>query len=199
LLISGLTIIKHLMHRTWVLTNFSVSFKFMISNVWIFISDSRFMSYLPSILATATMLHVIKEVEPRNQLQYQTQLMAVLKTNEVCLPLTRFLCFIVILNLLLCEGILNFYILTGWSEWVLQAHFRATRQPKPTPQAQVPVHTQQPKWCHWCNFQLWQLKWFVGCGIINLIIIISASIQKKQIPCSADAIAFTKSYVRGCA
>jgi len=71
------------------------------------------MSYLPSILATATMLHVIKEVEPRNQLQYQTQLMAVLKTNEVCLLLTRFLCFIVILNLLLCEGILNFYILTG--------------------------------------------------------------------------------------
>jgi cyclin D3 len=42
------------------------------------------MSYLPSILATVTMLHVIKEGDPRNQLEYQNQLMAVLKTNEVC-------------------------------------------------------------------------------------------------------------------
>uniref|UniRef100_A0A6N2LM94 Cyclin C-terminal domain-containing protein n=1 Tax=Salix viminalis TaxID=40686 RepID=A0A6N2LM94_SALVM len=47
-----------------------------------FIRDSRSVSYLPSILATATMLHVIKEVEPRNQLEYQNQLMAVLKTSE---------------------------------------------------------------------------------------------------------------------
>jgi cyclin D3 len=30
------------------------------------------------------MLHVIKEGDPRNQLEYQNQLMAVLKTNEVC-------------------------------------------------------------------------------------------------------------------
>ena len=79
----------------------------MISNSGFFISDSRSVSYLPSILATATMLHVIKEVEPRNQLEYQNQLMAVLKTSEVCMLLPRFLCFIVILNLLLCEEILN--------------------------------------------------------------------------------------------
>eukprot|EP00257_Ricinus_communis_P007900 XP_002524919.2 cyclin-D3-2 [Ricinus communis] len=46
------------------------------------ISDSRFMSYLPSVLATAIMLHVIKEVEPCNQVQYQNQLMSVIKISE---------------------------------------------------------------------------------------------------------------------
>ncbi|QDP16890.1 hypothetical protein Tsubulata_009123 [Turnera subulata] len=46
------------------------------------IADSRFMRYLPSILATAIMLHVIKEVEPRNHLECQNQLMAVLKISE---------------------------------------------------------------------------------------------------------------------
>lgn len=49
-----------------------------------FFSDSRFVCYLPSILATATMMHVIKEVEPCNHLEYQNQLMEVLKISEVC-------------------------------------------------------------------------------------------------------------------
>ncbi|XWS29779.1 hypothetical protein CRYUN_Cryun24cG0059600 [Craigia yunnanensis] len=46
------------------------------------IADSRFMLYIPSILATATMLHVIKEVEPFHFLEYQKQLIEVLKTCE---------------------------------------------------------------------------------------------------------------------
>ncbi|KAI9165463.1 hypothetical protein LWI28_014674 [Acer negundo] len=46
------------------------------------ITDSRFMCYLPSILATATMMHVIKEVEPFNHVEYQNQLMGVLKISE---------------------------------------------------------------------------------------------------------------------
>ncbi|TXG53350.1 hypothetical protein EZV62_022519 [Acer yangbiense] len=46
------------------------------------ITDSRFMCYLPSILATATMMHVIKEVEPYNHVEYQNQLMGVLKISE---------------------------------------------------------------------------------------------------------------------
>ncbi|KAF2295377.1 hypothetical protein GH714_032702 [Hevea brasiliensis] len=46
------------------------------------IVDSRFMSYLPSTLATATMLHVIKEAEPCNQVEYQHQLMSVIKISE---------------------------------------------------------------------------------------------------------------------
>ncbi|KDP31992.1 hypothetical protein JCGZ_12453 [Jatropha curcas] len=46
------------------------------------IADSRFTSYLPSIFATAIMLHVIKEVEACNQVEYQNQLMAVIKISE---------------------------------------------------------------------------------------------------------------------
>lgn len=46
-------------------------------------SDSRFVCYLPSVLATATMLHVINEIEPFNPLEYQNQLMSVFKINEV--------------------------------------------------------------------------------------------------------------------
>uniref|UniRef100_A0A2P2K2M7 B-like cyclin n=1 Tax=Rhizophora mucronata TaxID=61149 RepID=A0A2P2K2M7_RHIMU len=46
------------------------------------ITDSRIMSYHPSILATAMILHAIKEIEPCNQVEYQNELLAVLKLNE---------------------------------------------------------------------------------------------------------------------
>nr|KJB17974.1 hypothetical protein B456_003G027100 [Gossypium raimondii] len=47
------------------------------------ITDSRFMLYIPSILAAATMLHVIKDIEPCHYLEYQKQLIGVLKICEV--------------------------------------------------------------------------------------------------------------------
>ncbi|XP_024020648.1 cyclin-D3-3 [Morus notabilis] len=46
------------------------------------IPDSKFVCYLPSVLATATMLHVINEIEPYNPVEYQDQLLSVLKINE---------------------------------------------------------------------------------------------------------------------
>ncbi|XAR57762.1 hypothetical protein NMG60_11026014 [Bertholletia excelsa] len=46
------------------------------------ITDSRFSSYLPSAMAAATMLHVIKEIEPCNALQFQNELMDVLKMSK---------------------------------------------------------------------------------------------------------------------
>ncbi|KAK8653017.1 hypothetical protein V6N13_127038 [Hibiscus sabdariffa] len=46
------------------------------------IADSRFMLYIPSIIAAATMVHVIKEIEPCHYLEYQKQLIGVLKTCE---------------------------------------------------------------------------------------------------------------------
>ncbi|OMO74023.1 hypothetical protein CCACVL1_17005 [Corchorus capsularis] len=46
------------------------------------ISDSRSVSYLPSVLATATMMHVIDQVEPFNPIDYQNQLLSVLKTSK---------------------------------------------------------------------------------------------------------------------
>ncbi|KAL3614244.1 cyclin [Castilleja foliolosa] len=46
------------------------------------IPDPRLMNYLPSVLATATMLHVIHQVEPSNAVVYENQLLGVLKINK---------------------------------------------------------------------------------------------------------------------
>ncbi|XP_047946895.1 cyclin-D3-1 isoform X2 [Salvia hispanica] len=45
-------------------------------------SDPRFTLYLPSVLATAAMLHVIHRLEPRRAVEYETQLLRVLKINK---------------------------------------------------------------------------------------------------------------------
>lgn len=44
--------------------------------------DSRFVSYLPSVLATSTMLHVIHQVDPCNAIDYQNQLLDVLNISK---------------------------------------------------------------------------------------------------------------------
>ncbi|KAK8487832.1 hypothetical protein V6N11_049591 [Hibiscus sabdariffa] len=46
------------------------------------ITNSRFMLYIPSIITAATMVHVVKEIEPCHYLEYQKQLIGVLKTCE---------------------------------------------------------------------------------------------------------------------
>ncbi|KAL9415202.1 hypothetical protein AB3S75_043475 [Citrus x aurantiifolia] len=46
------------------------------------VSDSRSVSYLPSVLATATMMHIIDQVEPVNPVDYQNQLLGVLKISK---------------------------------------------------------------------------------------------------------------------
>nr|KYP74023.1 Cyclin-D3-2 [Cajanus cajan] len=46
------------------------------------IADLRVMSYLPSTLAAATMIHVIKEIEPFNETEYIDQLLGLLKISE---------------------------------------------------------------------------------------------------------------------
>ncbi|KAE8698600.1 Cyclin-D3-1 [Hibiscus syriacus] len=46
------------------------------------ISDSRSVLYLPSVLATATMMHVIDQVELFNPIDYQNQLLTVLKISK---------------------------------------------------------------------------------------------------------------------
>lgn len=53
------------------------------------ITDSGFMSYLPSELATATMMHVINSVDPRLRVEYQNQVLGILgidkeKVDECC-------------------------------------------------------------------------------------------------------------------
>ncbi|XP_074313173.1 cyclin-D3-1-like [Silene latifolia] len=46
------------------------------------LSDWRFVNYLPSVLATATMMHVIDQIEHCNPLEYQTQLLNVLNISK---------------------------------------------------------------------------------------------------------------------
>ncbi|CAN6969239.1 unnamed protein product [Brassica oleracea var. botrytis] len=47
------------------------------------VTDTRFMSYIPSVFATAIMIHVIKDLKPREQVEYQShQLMTLLKVNQ---------------------------------------------------------------------------------------------------------------------
>ncbi|GMI91119.1 CYCLIN D3;1 [Hibiscus trionum] len=46
------------------------------------ISDSRFMCYLPSVMATATMLHAVDCVEPNLRVEYQNQLLGILRIDK---------------------------------------------------------------------------------------------------------------------
>lgn len=46
------------------------------------LADSRFMSYIPSVVAAATMLHVVNTVEPRLLLEYQNQLLGILGIDK---------------------------------------------------------------------------------------------------------------------
>ncbi|KHN45176.1 Cyclin-D3-2 [Glycine soja] len=46
------------------------------------LGDSRFMSYLPSVLATATMMHVVKSVEPGLEAEYKSQLFGILRIDK---------------------------------------------------------------------------------------------------------------------
>lgn len=66
-------IFSHLPFCFFLFSQFSLSF----------IIDSRFLGFLPSVLSTATMLHVIMEVEPCNFAEYQNQLLKVLDISKV--------------------------------------------------------------------------------------------------------------------
>ncbi|KAL8238306.1 hypothetical protein R6Q59_019387 [Mikania micrantha] len=46
------------------------------------VSDPRFACYTPSVLATATMLHVVDEIDPPNSFDYKSQLLDLLKTTK---------------------------------------------------------------------------------------------------------------------
>ncbi|KAK7367574.1 hypothetical protein VNO80_09589 [Phaseolus coccineus] len=68
------------------------------------IADSRVMSYLPSTLAAAIMIHVIEEIEPLNAWEYRNQLLGLLRSSEEQVNE----CYKLILGLLVCcEGIHN--------------------------------------------------------------------------------------------
>lgn len=57
-------------------------------------ADPRFLCYLPSVIAAATITLVIEEVDPCNALEYQNQLMCILKISKVRISFTRALIFL---------------------------------------------------------------------------------------------------------
>lgn len=46
-------------------------------------TDARIMHYLPSVVATATILFAIKDFEPSEVMQYEIQVMSALKVSKV--------------------------------------------------------------------------------------------------------------------
>ncbi|KAL4378735.1 hypothetical protein GQ457_02G008050 [Hibiscus cannabinus] len=81
--VTPISFFDHITRRLGLKTHLHWEFLCRCERLLLFlITDSRFMLYVPSILAAATMLHVIKEVEPCHYLEYQKQLIRVLKTCE---------------------------------------------------------------------------------------------------------------------
>ncbi|KAJ0077259.1 hypothetical protein Patl1_35478 [Pistacia atlantica] len=82
-LVTPLSFLDHIIRRLGLKNNLHWEFlRRCESLLLIVVSESRFVSYLPSVLATATMMHVIDQVEPLNAIDYKNQLLGVLKISK---------------------------------------------------------------------------------------------------------------------
>ncbi|TYH22821.1 hypothetical protein ES288_A04G160600v1 [Gossypium darwinii] len=81
--ITPLSFIDHIIRRLGLKTHLHWEFLKRCEHLLLcVISDSSSMHYLPSVLATATMMHVIDQVEPFTPIDYQNQLLDVLKIKK---------------------------------------------------------------------------------------------------------------------
>ncbi|CAA0807500.1 Cyclin-D3-2 [Striga hermonthica] len=81
--VTPLSFLDHVIRRLGLKTH--VHWEFLRSCEDLLLSlvpDPRFSCYLPSVLATATMLHVIHQVKPCSAFVYENQLLGVLKINK---------------------------------------------------------------------------------------------------------------------
>ncbi|XP_060194753.1 cyclin-D3-3-like [Lycium barbarum] len=75
--------IDHIMRRFGLKTNLHLEFLRRCQKLILgIITDSRLLHYPPSIIATATMVYVINEIEPCNAMDYLNQLMSVLNVRK---------------------------------------------------------------------------------------------------------------------
>ncbi|KAK2665008.1 hypothetical protein Ddye_003582 [Dipteronia dyeriana] len=82
-LVTPLSFLDHIIRRLGLKNNVHWEFLRRCERLLLtLVSDSRFVSYLPSVLATATMMHVIDQVEPLNSIEYQNQLLGVINTSK---------------------------------------------------------------------------------------------------------------------
>ncbi|KAL7156855.1 hypothetical protein ABFS83_02G037100 [Erythranthe nasuta] len=83
--VTPLSFLDHVIRRLGLKSNLHWDFLRNSENLLLsFVSDPRFMLYMPSVLATATMLHVIRRVEPCDNaiVAYENQLLSVLKISK---------------------------------------------------------------------------------------------------------------------
>ncbi|CAL0316374.1 unnamed protein product [Lupinus luteus] len=81
--VTPLSFIDHIIRRLGLKTNLHWEFLRRCEQLLLsMLLDSRFVGCLPSVLATATMLHVIDQIGHGDGLKYKTQLLSVLKISK---------------------------------------------------------------------------------------------------------------------
>ncbi|KAJ4716270.1 Cyclin d3 [Melia azedarach] len=82
-LVTPISFLDHIIRRLGLKTTLHWEFLHRCERLLLtVVSDPRSVSYLPSVLATATMMHVIDQVEPLNPIDYKNQLLGVLKISK---------------------------------------------------------------------------------------------------------------------
>ncbi|KAM3363459.1 cyclin-D3-2 [Capsicum galapagoense] len=82
-LVTPLSFIDHIMRRFGFMNNLHLDFLKKCERLILdIIADSRLVHYPPSVIATAAMSFVINEIESCNAMEYQNQLMSVLKVGK---------------------------------------------------------------------------------------------------------------------
>ncbi|CAL5392712.1 unnamed protein product [Camellia sinensis] len=80
--VTPLSFLDHIIRRLGLKTHLHWEFLWRCERLLSVVADSRFVGYLPSVLAAATMLHVIHQIDPCNSTEYQNQLLGVLNLNR---------------------------------------------------------------------------------------------------------------------
>nr|XP_043621485.1 cyclin-D3-1-like [Erigeron canadensis] len=81
--VTPISFLDHIVRRLGLSNHFHWNFfKKCEALILCLVSDSRFMCYKPSLLATAAMLCVVDEIDPPNSIDYKSQLLDLLETTK---------------------------------------------------------------------------------------------------------------------
>ncbi|CAA2982504.1 cyclin-D3-3-like isoform X1 [Olea europaea subsp. europaea] len=81
--VTPISFCDHIARRFELMTNLHWEFLTRCESLVLsIIIDPRLVHYLPSVIAGATMIYVIREIEPCNAMEYQNQLMSVLRISK---------------------------------------------------------------------------------------------------------------------
>ncbi|XP_027077243.1 cyclin-D3-1 [Coffea eugenioides] len=82
-LVTPLSFIDHIVRRFGLMTNRNLEFLKRCEDLLLsVIADAKLVHYLPSVIASATMLIVVKDIDPCRLMEYQNQLMDALKVSK---------------------------------------------------------------------------------------------------------------------